>query len=210
MRQLKSALPRLFVIAIAAFAFGCATPAEESAPTPIEEAAKLLYENRIGCLPVVEADRLVGILTESDLLRALVEVFGAAHPHHAYVFANKRSTRLKVLVHDGIGILDLEVQDQPLGAMPACHRRDGLHVESPPRIHQDRRAGGTRHRSPEPLLENCTGCQKPVPQSPRGDMQPRRLGRTSVLKDRWSFTTHSEWEQIGDSPIPGSPTSSNS
>lgn len=48
--------------------------------TPIEEAAKLLYENRIGCLPVVEADRLVGILTESDLLRALVEVFGAAHP----------------------------------------------------------------------------------------------------------------------------------
>ena len=28
----------------------------------------------------------------------------AARPHHAYVFANKRSTRLKVLVHDGIGI----------------------------------------------------------------------------------------------------------
>ena len=25
-------------------------------------------------------------------------------PHHAYVFANERSTRLKVLVHDGIGI----------------------------------------------------------------------------------------------------------
>jgi acetoin utilization protein AcuB len=48
--------------------------------TPIEEAAKLLYENRIGCLPVIETDRLVGILTESDLLRALVEVFGAAHP----------------------------------------------------------------------------------------------------------------------------------
>lgn len=48
--------------------------------TPIEEAAKLLYENRIGCLPVVEKERVVGILTESDLLRALVEFFGAAHP----------------------------------------------------------------------------------------------------------------------------------
>jgi acetoin utilization protein AcuB len=48
--------------------------------TPIEAAAKLLYENKIGCLPIVEDDRLVGILTESDLLRALVEVFGAAHP----------------------------------------------------------------------------------------------------------------------------------
>lgn len=51
-----------------------------TATTPIEDAAKLLYENRIGCLPVLEGERLVGILTESDLLRALVEVFGAAHP----------------------------------------------------------------------------------------------------------------------------------
>ena len=41
--------------------------------------------------------------TDSALAR-VVSVFGAAQPHHAYVFANKRSTRLKVLVHDGIGI----------------------------------------------------------------------------------------------------------
>ena len=37
-------------------------------------------------------------------LARVVQVFGAARPHHAYVFANRRSTRLKVLVHDGIGI----------------------------------------------------------------------------------------------------------
>lgn len=48
--------------------------------TPIEEAAKLLYENKIGCVPVLAGERLVGILTESDLLRALVELFGAHHP----------------------------------------------------------------------------------------------------------------------------------
>jgi transposase len=41
--------------------------------------------------------------TDTALAR-VVAVFGAARPHHAYVFANKRSTRLKVLVHDGIGI----------------------------------------------------------------------------------------------------------
>lgn len=41
--------------------------------------------------------------TETALAR-VVAVFGAAHPHHAYLFANKRATRLKVLVHDGIGI----------------------------------------------------------------------------------------------------------
>jgi len=51
-----------------------------SPATPVEEAAKLLYENRIGCLPILDQDRLVGILTESDLLRALVELFGAHHP----------------------------------------------------------------------------------------------------------------------------------
>jgi transposase len=37
-------------------------------------------------------------------LARVVKVFGAARPHHAYLFANKRSTRLKVLVYDGLGI----------------------------------------------------------------------------------------------------------
>lgn len=32
----------------------------------------------------------------------MVAVVGAAHPHHAYLFANKRANRIKVLVHDGI------------------------------------------------------------------------------------------------------------
>lgn len=41
--------------------------------------------------------------TDSALAR-VVQVFGAAHPHHAYLFANRRSNRIKVLVHDGIGI----------------------------------------------------------------------------------------------------------
>jgi transposase len=37
-------------------------------------------------------------------LAAVVHVFGAAHPHHAYCFANRRASRIKVLVHDGIGL----------------------------------------------------------------------------------------------------------
>ena len=39
--------------------------------------------------------------TDKALAR-VVAVFGAAHPHHAYVFANRRGDRLKVLVPDGI------------------------------------------------------------------------------------------------------------
>ena len=52
-------------------------------------------------LSTVPMDMRAG--TDTALAR-VVAVFGAARPHHAYVFANKRSTRLKVLVHDGIGI----------------------------------------------------------------------------------------------------------
>ena len=38
------------------------------------------------------------------LLARVVQVFGSAQPHQAYLFSNKRGTRLKVLVHDGLGI----------------------------------------------------------------------------------------------------------
>jgi transposase len=41
--------------------------------------------------------------TEAALAR-VVTVFGAAHPHHAYLFTNRRANRMKVLVHDGIGV----------------------------------------------------------------------------------------------------------
>ncbi|MBR9989139.1 MAG: CBS domain-containing protein [Gemmatimonadetes bacterium] len=44
--------------------------------TPMEDAARLLYTHHIGCLPVLEDDRLIGILTETDLLRAFAELFG--------------------------------------------------------------------------------------------------------------------------------------
>jgi CBS domain-containing protein len=41
--------------------------------TSLAEAASTLFENKIGCLPVVEGSRLVGILTESDFVRRFVE-----------------------------------------------------------------------------------------------------------------------------------------
>lgn len=38
------------------------------------------------------------------LLARIVEVFGEARAHHADLFANRRATRMKLLVHDGMGI----------------------------------------------------------------------------------------------------------
>jgi len=43
----------------------------------IEEAARIMVEKRIGCLPVVEKGILVGILTELDLLAQLSELMAA-------------------------------------------------------------------------------------------------------------------------------------
>ncbi len=37
-------------------------------------------EKQIGCLPITENERLVGILTESDILSSLVELIGANQP----------------------------------------------------------------------------------------------------------------------------------
>ncbi len=41
--------------------------------------------------------------TDTALAR-VIQVFGEARAHHAYLFANRRANRVKVLVHDGIGI----------------------------------------------------------------------------------------------------------
>ena len=52
-------------------------------------------------LSVAPLDMRAGMDT---LLAQVVQVFGEARPHHTYLFANRRDTRMKVLVHDGQGI----------------------------------------------------------------------------------------------------------
>jgi CBS domain-containing membrane protein len=41
---------------------------------PVREAAKLMLDKRIGCVPVVEHDKLVGLLSESDCMQYLVRL----------------------------------------------------------------------------------------------------------------------------------------
>ena len=46
---------------------------DDGADADLREAAVTLFENKLGCLPVVEGTRLVGILTEADFIRYFIE-----------------------------------------------------------------------------------------------------------------------------------------
>lgn len=61
----------------------------------IEHAAREIYDRKIGCLPVVEGGDLAGIITSSDMMRTLIELFGAG----------KSGTWLEVEVADEPGAL---------------------------------------------------------------------------------------------------------
>jgi acetoin utilization protein AcuB len=47
---------------------------------PIEEAARIMADNNISGLPVMRGDITIGIITESDLFKLFIELFGARHP----------------------------------------------------------------------------------------------------------------------------------
>jgi acetoin utilization protein AcuB len=68
--------------------------------TLIEEAVQLMHDHKIGCLPVVEAEKLYGIFTETDALAHLVDVFGV----------KEKGTRLTVAIEDKPGTM-LQVLD---------------------------------------------------------------------------------------------------
>jgi acetoin utilization protein AcuB len=46
----------------------------------VEEVAALFYEHKISCLPIVKDRKLVGIVTETDLLYTLIQLTGAHQP----------------------------------------------------------------------------------------------------------------------------------
>ena len=52
-------------------------PITVSPDTPLEEAARIMADNKIGGLPVMEDGRLVGIITETDIFKVFLEMLGA-------------------------------------------------------------------------------------------------------------------------------------
>ncbi len=48
--------------------------------TPLEDAARIMADKKIGGLPVVRDNKVVGIITETDLFKIFLEMLGATEP----------------------------------------------------------------------------------------------------------------------------------
>jgi acetoin utilization protein AcuB len=63
--------------------------------TPLEEAARIMVDNKIGGLPVMRDERLVGIITETDMFKIFLEMLGA----------RAKGVRISMLVPEERGVL---------------------------------------------------------------------------------------------------------
>jgi CBS domain-containing protein len=65
--------PRLILVPVRAIMK--ANPVSVTRDTPTLDAIAIMRHNNIGCLPVVEGDRLVGIVTAQDFLTPSAKLF---------------------------------------------------------------------------------------------------------------------------------------
>ena len=120
-RDLKDALPSRFSVSPKINAYA-KNVSEIMAKNPItahpmdfvEETAMIFYEQKIGCLPVVSQGKLVGFLTETDLLYKYIELTGAHQPgSHIEIRVPNRSGILyevsKVFYNQHVNVLSVLV-----------------------------------------------------------------------------------------------------
>jgi acetoin utilization protein AcuB len=72
------------------------TPITVTPETQVEEAARLIYENKIGGMPVLEGGKLVGVITMLDLVSAFLSMLGLL----------RTSSRLDLLLDDRPEVLE--------------------------------------------------------------------------------------------------------
>ena len=67
-----------------------------SPDTLIEDAALIMRENKIGALPVIENDKLIGIITQNNILDAFLDIMGVRSP----------GKRIVIELRDEVGIFN--------------------------------------------------------------------------------------------------------
>jgi acetoin utilization protein AcuB len=75
-------------------------PITVSPDDEIELAARLIYQNKIGGMPVVKGDQLAGIITATDILRTFIDMMGIL----------SSSSRIDVVIGERTGSLKEAIQ----------------------------------------------------------------------------------------------------
>src|ERR1019366_2926004 len=88
-------------------------PLTADASDPVEDAARTMRERKIGCLPILDDGRVIGIVTGLDLLDALIRMTGVDKP----------SGRLEVRLPDHPGELAPAFGEVPRPDHPAHRAR---------------------------------------------------------------------------------------
>lgn len=97
--------------------------------TTVEEAARIMVERQVGGLPVVEDERLVGVITVTDVMGAFLDMMGASKggstridfvlegEEHGFVEASR------VIAREGGEVLGIGTYRDKLGDNPICYLR---------------------------------------------------------------------------------------
>ena len=93
------------------------------ADTPVEEAARIMADNKIGGLPVVQNGALVGIITETDIFKVLLELLGARTPGVRVTVAVKEAKGVlakltRSLFDVGTNVVSVAAYHGPIAAEP--------------------------------------------------------------------------------------------
>ncbi len=88
----------------------------------LEEAALLMREKEVGALPVIEQDKLVGIITESDIFDAFIDLMGL----------KRIGTRISIDLEDRVGAI-AQITD--------LLRAESINIVSLALFHRDRSSG---------------------------------------------------------------------
>jgi len=78
--------------------------------TTIEEAALLMREHKIGSVPVLEGEKLVGVITVTDIFDSLAKFFGYGKPGTRLVIESKERVGLLADVTQVIKEFDVQIQ----------------------------------------------------------------------------------------------------
>jgi acetoin utilization protein AcuB len=123
---------------------------------PIEQAARLLFENKVGCLPVLRGPDLVGIITAIDIFRTFMQITGLLEPSTRIEIEADDMPATLAAIADVAARLHLPIAGLLTERRPGDHRRVlvvRFATIQGPRLIEALQKQGLRVVSPQPAAE---------------------------------------------------------